>query len=416
VWTHFAAGAQAAAAPGTLAPLPPPDRLSDYQLNIAIPDNLDMQIAAAMSVKAALAGRGLLLVLDSNLRVSAAKLAAGGGASGAIEVLQPRDPGREPSLGYQGNWVYLRLPQPLAAGASAQLELSYHGKQVVQQVGAGNFFARSEGWYPMNLYGPPFERARFELHFKVNHRYTVVATGERTSNQRQGDFQLTDWTSPVPLTVAGFALGDYTELSAPITLNDGQKVKVQVLANNNPDDTLAAVNMMLGLPQAPLQAMLPIGTLDPKRLAPEALAQVGSALKFMEAYYGPYPYSSLSVVPIPGSYGQGWPGLLYLSSLSFLDSTQLHVLGLPESALQQISDTFRAHETSHQWWGHRVSWASAHDQWLSEGFANASALLFQQASDGINPALETLKQWRRELEAKSQFGVVHDLDGPLWLG
>jgi len=27
------------------------------------------------------------------------------------------------------------------------------------------------------------------------------------------------------------------------------------------------------------------------------------------------------------------------------------------------------HEVAHQWFGHAVSWASYHDQWLSEGFA-----------------------------------------------
>ena len=31
------------------------------------------------------------------------------------------------------------------------------------------------------------------------------------------------------------------------------------------------------------------------------------------------------------------------------------------------------HEVAHQWWGHAVGWASCHDQWLSEGFAEFSA-------------------------------------------
>ncbi|HWG37964.1 MAG TPA: M1 family aminopeptidase [Terriglobales bacterium] len=411
-WAHFPAGPEAGMAPGSGAPLPPPCQLGDYKLDITIPDNLDMAIEAGMRVIANHAGRGLMLALDSNLRVTAAKLAGGE----AVEVLQPRDPGREPDPAYQGQWVYLRLPKPAAPGDAVQLELSYHGKQVVQRVGSGNFFARSAGWYPLNLWGPPFERASFTLHFKVDHRYTVVATGERTSNQRQGDFQLTNWTTPAPLTVAGFALGDYTELSSPATLGDGQKVAVNVFSNNNPDDMLQSFNLIGSLPQAAPPPTIPMGTLDTKRLAPEALAQVSGALRFMEDYYGPYPYSSLSVVPIPGNYGQGWPGLLYLSSLSFLDATQLHLLGVPSTGLNQLSDTFRAHETSHQWWGHRVSWASYHDQWISEGFANASSLLFQQASDGTEAALETLKEWRRDLEAKSQFGVVHDQDGPLWLG
>ena len=48
----------------------------------------------------------------------------------------------------------------------------------------------------------------------------------------------------------------------------------------------------------------------------------------------------------PQSYGQGWPGLLFLSALSFLDSTQRNALGVRD--MIGITDFFRAHETSHQ--------------------------------------------------------------------
>ena len=38
--------------------------------------------------------------------------------------------------------------------------------------------------------------------------------------------------------------------------------------------------------------------------------------------------------------------------------------------------SFFAHETAHQWWGHIVLWRSYRDQWLSEGFAEYSGLLY----------------------------------------
>ena len=37
---------------------------------------------------------------------------------------------------------------------------------------------------------------------------------------------------------------------------------------------------------------------------------------------------------------------------------------------------FLAHETAHQWWGNIVAWRSYRDQWLSEGFAEYSGLLY----------------------------------------
>lgn len=35
-----------------------------------------------------------------------------------------------------------------------------------------------------------------------------------------------------------------------------------------------------------------------------------------------------------------------------------------------------------KWWGHAVGWASYHDQWLSEGFAEFSAALFLENTGG----------------------------------
>lgn len=409
---HFPAGAAAAAAPGAEPGLPPPDRLDNYDLSVTIPHNLDLQSQAAVEVSAARPGRGLLLALDSDLQVLAASLADGS----AVEWLQPRDPGRDRPENYVGDWLYLRLPHPLSVGQSVTVKLAYHGKQVIEKVGSGNFFARSGGWYPSNIYGPPFQRARFHMRFTNDKRYTLVATGQRASDQRQGEEQVTEWTTPVPLTVAGFALGAYNQHIEKVALPGGQQVTLDVLVNKSPDDMLQSINEYSDLSMAPQEAAIPFGNVDPNRLAPVAAEQVGNALKFMAAYYGPYPYASLSVVPIPYSYGQGWPGLLYLSSLSFLDTSQLHYLGLTDAEQAQITDTFRAHETSHQWWGHRVSWKSYRDQWLSEGFANGSSLLFQMTLDGEDAGLKTLQGWRQELESKSRLGKVHEQDGPLWLG
>ncbi|MGH9466933.1 MAG: M1 family metallopeptidase [Terriglobales bacterium] len=433
VWAHFPGEANAAAPPGTVAPLPAPDRLDQYNLNVTIPSNLDMQVAARWQVAAVKGGRGLLLQLDPNLRVNAAHLARGA----PVEYVQPPDPGRNPDPFYMGSWIYLRLPQALAPGQSVQLAMDYRGQYIITKVGTGNFFVQSSGWYPSNTFGPPFQRASYQMQFANPAKYQLVATGVRQSEHTANGQEVSLWTTPVPLTVAGFAFGAYRELSKPVQLPGGQTDTVNVLTNKNPDDLFASINHANelggfstsqdsggagGMPSgaAGLESQpgppMPIGTLNTTHLAPTALAQVGAALQFMTSLYGPYPYQSLSVVPIPYPYGQGWPGLLYLSDLSFLDSTQQDALGLGLSAMNQLSDTFRAHETSHQWWGHRVGWASYHDQWLSEGLANGSALLFQMAADGEHAGLQTLQQWKTQLQAKSIFGHRHGLDGALWLG
>ena len=54
---------------------------------------------------------------------------------------------------------------------------------------------------------------------------------------------------------------------------------------------------------------------------------------------------------------------------------------------QGEDEVFRAHEVAHQWWGIGVDFASYHDQWLSEGFANFSGLWYLQTVRGEQRAV-----------------------------
>lgn len=430
VWTQFAPGV---AAPGTAvggaadSANPNPLRFTQYQIAIQVPKNLDLEADTTMTLQPGTGlGRGLFLDLDSNLRVTAARLAGGP----ALEWVQPRDPGRAPAPDYQGGWLYLRLPQ--APAGPERIELRYGGKYVIVKVGDGNFFCQSFGWYPSDPFGPPFQRAGYRLAFTVPKRDTVVATGKLLSNQVTGGERREQFVSTMPLTVAGFAMGQY-RLKQQAVEADGKKVEVKVFTNTQPDDAFRAVGEGQYLPPGmgtpgggpgltPDGGMgggqLPPGlaNMNALELQPLVVQEVSNAVRFFSFYFGPYPYPKLAVTNIPGDYGQGWPGLLYLSSLSFLDPTQLHELGFGEDTLRQLSNTFRAHETSHQWWGHVVSWSSPNDQWLSEGFANASAVLYEERRFGLNEGEQTLKEWRRELLQKDQFGHVPDSLGPVWLG
>jgi aminopeptidase N len=72
---------------------------------------------------------------------------------------------------------------------------------------------------------------------------------------------------------------------------------------------------------------------------------------------------------------------------------------------------------AHQWWGHIVGWASFHDQWLSEGFADFSAGLFLQGTE--KNADKYLKYWEHQQRAiveKNQWGNRANDAGPIWMG
>ncbi|MFZ0923943.1 MAG: M1 family aminopeptidase, partial [Candidatus Acidiferrales bacterium] len=130
--------------------------------------------------------------------------------------------------------------------------------------------------------------------------------------------------------------------------------------------------------------------------------------------YGPFPFDRLAVTNIPFDYGQGWPMLLYLDVISFMDETQRHWLGVVDQV--RISDYFRAHEVSHQWWGHEVGWKTYHDQWLSEGFAQFSGNLYVELRDGQKQFLDRLHKDREELSSSNNFGHRYEDLGPIWMG
>ena len=58
---------------------------------------------------------------------------------------------------------------------------------------------------------------------------------------------------------------------------------------------------------------------DPLGRLHEIANDVAGALDFMTQQFGPPPLKVLTVSPIPGAFGQGFPGLLYVSTVAYLD-------------------------------------------------------------------------------------------------
>ena len=81
-----------------------------------------------------------------------------------------------------------------------------------------------------------------------------------------------------------------------------------------------------------------------------------------------------------------------------------------------VSDYWRGHETSHQWWGHKVGWKSYHDKWLSEGFAQFSGNLYVDVRDGHKQYLTRLREDREELLTKDLRSHTFESLGPIWMG
>lgn len=95
---------------------------------------------------------------------------------------------------------------------------------------------------------------------------------------------------------------------------------------------------------------------------------VNSLLYFNQLFGHPLEDDHLYVTSIFGNHGQSFDGFIHMSILTF------------DSESEGPSQLFRAHEVAHQWWGHRVISAGYRDQWLSEAFAEYSAMMFLEAA------------------------------------
>jgi aminopeptidase N len=97
------------------------------------------------------------------------------------------------------------------------------------------------------------------------------------------------------------------------------------------------------------------------------LAELDNSLRYFTSLFGRYPYPVFRAAYHPFNFGQGFPSLLMIPAAD---------------SANKYTYVFIAHETAHQWWGDMVSWRSYRDQWLSEGFAEYSGLLYTGVRSG----------------------------------
>jgi hypothetical protein len=290
---------------------------------------------------------------------------------------------------------------------------------VILPAGNGVYFVSARGtWYPHH--GLQF--ATYELTFRCPKHLTVVATGDLINEQVEGDIRVTRRRSTVPLRIAGFNLGEYKKSSA-----SRGPLHVDVYANRTVEASLTPRRDVLLTPPAPATGRPPRVTApqpvivpppapDPAGQIEVLAAEVAEAFEFLAARLGPPPLQTLAVSPIPGTFGQGFPGLIYLSTLAYLPPRDRP--NFANQGLLQVffTDLLVAHEVAHQWWGNTITTAGYRDEWMMEALANYSALLLLERKRGVRALEEVLEKYRDHLLDKGVNGQPIDSAGPILLG
>ncbi len=198
----------------------------------------------------------------------------------------------------------------------------------------------NDDWYPQQGY---LDRATFNFTFTHPKKLKVASTGTRTSEQpdtSNKDLMVTKYVMNYPVANQTFALGPFERHSGEIKWESGDK------------PTPMEFNSLSGSDLALKEDFV--------------LQELNNAVRNFQFLFGKYPYDTFGAVFHPYLFGQGFATMLTIPRTD---------------RASKYTYSFLAHETAHQWWGNIVSWRSYRDQWLSEGFAEYSGVIYTGLRD-----------------------------------
>jgi hypothetical protein len=383
-----------------------PFTIGQQKLDVAINKNAYLSGTAQSTVTALQDGvRVLGLNLFSTLRVDSV---TGDGGQQLPFIQEDKD--------HDADFAVV-LPRELKKGESYTITTRYGGKDAVISEGNGNYYpVARDDWYPGLGFGA---YSKFDMTFRVPKGIQMVATGKLVRSVDEGGETITEWTTDVPQTVAGFNFGKFKR-------DEGKPFKqpyvLETFANpDSPDmvkDLLHSEDADFASTGPHISMLSSLGNMNTVSLMKKAMGEAQLAVELYTDYFGEAPYKRLAMTQQTAvNYGQSWPGLVYLPITYFFDSTTRHQLGMGDA--YGYFKVVGPHEIAHQWWGHMVGFNSYRDQWMSEGFADMSASLFLEKFYTKNGLDDYHKFWTDErtlLIQKNKEGKRPIDVGPLTLG
>ena len=413
-WTRFEARSFRN---GSRRPVDHNVHVSSYRIDATLDPNLHLRVVTHATVGPSLEARALSFDIATQMRVTEALI-----DGQPAEVFQPASL-RSGLIRGDLDEAFLVAPaQPLQPGRDYEIEFHHEG-DVVSDAGNHVYFVGARGsWYPHRQ----GHFARYDLTFRYPEDLDLVATGKTVEDTVSSPWHVTRHVTEVPVRMAGFNLGRYQRQSL---VRGGYSI--DVYANRSLEPALQAKfqppSILLPLPRPgppgnqrwtvdlnPFPLDMP--ELDPALGLQRVALEIAGALEFMASHFGPPILKNLTIAPIPGTFGQGFPGLIYLSTLAYLDPAQRPASARTPSTETFYSEILHAHETAHQWWGNVVTTASFEDDWIMEALANYSALLYLEKRKGARAVDTVLANYKTHLLAKTDGANTVESTGPIIWG
>lgn len=259
---------------------------------------------------------------------------------------------------WEGGFTVL-LPQSVKPGDKIELALEVEGDFMRGHdlFRDCQYPASNTSWYPRHGY---LKRSTFDMTFRHPKRLKVASVGTRLSEEPDAEDKegaVSKYKMPFPVALVTFALGPFKRHADTIKWEKGGQ-PTPLEFSSLPGDLAAIKEDFI-------------------------VAELNNTVRYFTAMFGNYPYPSFGATFHPYPFGQG------IATMLMIPNTD---------RASKYTYSFIAHETAHQWWGNIVAWRSYRDQWLSEGFAEYSGILYTGLRDGRGSKEELLSQLRSSLK------------------
>jgi hypothetical protein len=412
IWTSFIAKSFRA---GTNKRVEAGFALAHFSIDATLDANLHMRASTKIKVKLGTAARrSFPFEIAAAMKVTSVRV------DGAPVELFSKDSVRVRALrGSEDDALLVVTPEPLLPGTEHEFIFDHEG-DVVSAAGNGVYFVAARStWYPRNA--PEF--STYDLTFRYPKKLTLVTPGDMVDDRVEGETRVSRHNVPTPIRFVGFNLGEYeriTSLAAGLNVevygNRRLDPALQPKPAPLPELTTSPISAQQRREAMQAQGQIMASQPDPLARLHAVSSDVSSSLTFYSGLFGPPALKTLTVAPIPGTFGQGFPGLVYLSTIAYLDPASRPAALRTENQKLFFSDLIVAHEVAHQWWGNVVIVSSYQDEWLMEALANYSALLWLEKKSGPKAVDFVLDDFRSRLLAKSVDGHTLESAGPIVWG